>query len=150
MATRARLLKLRRRPIESVWTRNRRAIAQTAAAEPPPWPALDLGVILDWDGPAPHNPPFHIIDVFTIPWDNDAGWYYGAITSGVYEVRVWFHLDLFNGNYFAYLELWKGAVNICAVSSALDTIPVGSKFDITIGEWIGLWPADQLEATFRS
>jgi len=154
MTGRARPIDFRKRPIESVWTRNRRVWPPKPAQPPGPeeqeWPPEDLGVILEWSGLMVPDPPMHILAIYTIPWVPAQSWFYGAEDCGVYQVRVWFHLDLYTGAYVVYIQLWKGPNMQCAVSSEVGTTPPNYKFDITITEWISLWPTHVLEVTFRS
>lgn len=141
-------------PIHSVWTVNRRAGPDFDGEPPPPpyqqWPALQLGVILDWKGTLPPNPPLAIFDVFNMPWDVEAGRYYASIESGIYTVHVWFYLDISNGNYISFMELMQDDFVHSDVRSNPGTIPVNTKIDLTITTWIGAIGDHVIEVTFRT
>lgn len=151
---RRRLVQLRRAPIVSVWTRNRRAGPEYENGLPPPeyqeWPALTMGVICDWSGPLPPNPPFRIGDVFNMPWRVEASDYYESFESGIYTVCVWFHLDLYTGGYLAMMELREDDFVHSDVRSEVGVIPVDTKIDLTITYWIGALFEHEIEVTFRT
>jgi len=142
MTTRSRLVDLRRLPIESATTRNRRTWPPPAAAPPPPqppaWPALKLGVIVGWQGPWFPLPNWNCSGWFDIPWDNDAGWYHGDAKYWPDNIEIYFHLDLFNGDYFVHMIAWRGEVDIMSISTEQKRVAVAKPFDVTHTEWIGL------------
>lgn len=95
-------------------------------------------------------PPWHCVSGADLPWDPLESHYYGLFTNGGDWAKVWFHLNPVTGYYFVYMEAYRGAVNIYAVSCVEDYVDVGETFDITISEWIGLWPDHECTARFWS
>lgn len=150
MATRSRLVQLRRMPVLSAWTRNRALAAAPPAPPPPPWPALELWADFNWQGPWTPLPNWNVTRSFGIPWDNFAGWYHGISSGDPDRVEIYFHLDLFNGNYFAHMIGWRGDVDIMSISTETATVTKGEWFEVEHNEWIGLPPDHACWAQFST
>jgi len=103
---------------------------------------------ISWHQPWFPPPNWGVDATFPCTWIPVSNWYDGWSAPGIDRVQVTFSLDLITGAYVVVCKAWRGAVDILTASSYPAFTPPGLPFNITINDWIGIFPANSLLGIF--
>ena len=144
MATRARLVDLRRLPIESATTRNRRIWPPPAPGPPTPpppaWPPTYVHATVNWSGPMTPPPDYWINDDWELKYHPTGDLYEGSNPGWPDWVKVHFTLNAYSGWWSLYADAWRAEDHITMITCEPGQVVPWQPFDILVFQWVGLPP----------
>lgn len=141
-------------PIESVWTRNRRAGPDFDEDEeaPPPWswPPSRIHCNFDWRGPMVPGPEYFVSDSCWLDRIGDTNLYQGSTTDWPDWVEITMTLDEITGGYDFQAVGSRAYELVAVITVAPGNTPPGDPFDIVLIVFIGLPPLHGASARLQS